>query len=161
MLTETYRARSEEHIEPGIRWFYCAGFGIALASMGIISISHIHKETEGLRLRKRYRLVWRYAIAIIMICLPLAEDLNSLQLVGTMTGLVVFLLVCELWASSCCHEKLMQRTQPCKYVGQCNKKDLQAIIKGGKDVDVEELTRKTQSRPKVARNQTGASVNLF
>ena len=138
-LTETYQARSEPEIRAGIRWFYCAGFGIALLGMCSISMSHIHKETDGIRLRKRYRLAFRFAIAVVLILLPLAEKLNSLHLVGTVTGLVVFTLITELWANSCCHEKLFERSRPAQYLGHCKKKDLEALVKDGLNVDVEAL----------------------
>lgn len=32
-LGESYMERSEEHIPIGLRWFYCAGLGIALICM--------------------------------------------------------------------------------------------------------------------------------
>jgi hypothetical protein len=38
-LTETYMARSVPEIPIGLRWFYCAGLGIALASMSMQSSS--------------------------------------------------------------------------------------------------------------------------
>jgi hypothetical protein len=33
-LTEVYKAKSSDSIEIGLRWFYCGGLGVALASMG-------------------------------------------------------------------------------------------------------------------------------
>lgn len=33
-LTETYMRKSSDHIDIGLRWFYCGGLGIALISMG-------------------------------------------------------------------------------------------------------------------------------
>ncbi|KAK5163100.1 uncharacterized protein LTR77_010884 [Saxophila tyrrhenica] len=138
-LTEMWREHAEDEIPIGIRWFYCAGFGIALASMGIISISHKHKEIETLRLKKRWRLTARFAISIVLICLPLAEGLNSLELVGTVTALIVFCLSLELWAASCSRQNSFGRTTECKYIGACPKKHLQALIKRGSRVDFEEL----------------------
>ncbi|KAK5126641.1 hypothetical protein LTR85_009575 [Meristemomyces frigidus] len=138
-LTIAYQVRSESEIRVGIRWFYCVGYAVALAGMGFVSISHVHKEVEGLRLSKRHRLIFRFSVAIILACLPLADSLDSLQLVGTVTGLVVFTLVTELWACSSCHEKLTQRSKPCQYFGHCGKKNLEAYVKGGREVDVEEL----------------------
>ncbi|KAK4574304.1 hypothetical protein LTR86_002065 [Recurvomyces mirabilis] len=123
-LTATYQQRSEHEVQVGLRWFYCGGFGIALACMGIISSSHVHKEIAGLRLKKRYRLAWRFCIALILICLPLAESLTSLELIGTVTALIVFALGTELWAASCAGESLCSRAKPwwerggCEYVGQ-------------------------------------------
>ena len=138
-LTELYQERSEEEIPAGIRWFYCAGFGMALMCMGFISISHVHKEIEGLRIRKLWRLTGRFVVAIILICLPLAENLNSLELVGTVTGLTVVVLCSELWAVSSCEDTLFSRSQQCKYTGHCGKKEMEALVRSGKEVDVEQL----------------------
>jgi len=32
-LTEAYQAKADDEVAIGLRWFYCAGFGIALACM--------------------------------------------------------------------------------------------------------------------------------
>lgn len=142
-LTELSQERAELEIPMGIRWFYCVGFGIALIFMGFIAISHEHKEIETLRLKKRWRLCGRFLVAVVIICLPLAEDrLDSLELVGIVTVLVVFCLGLELWASSCCKERLMERSKPCKYTGHCPKKELQRLLKKGSQVDFEMLADK-------------------
>jgi hypothetical protein len=139
-LTETYLERSEGEIPSGIRWFYSAGLGTALLMMGIIALSHVHKDVDGLRLPKKFRLVARGAVAVVLILLPLAEHLNSLELVGVVTALIVFLLVLELWATSSCHERILGRANPCRYVGRIGKRDVERRVrdeKGG--VDVEQL----------------------
>lgn len=123
----------------GIRWFYCAGLSIALTCMGFISISHLHRDLPGLRLRKKHRLMVRFAVAIILICLPLAERLDSLQLVATVTGLLFFTLVCELWGCTCAGTKLCSRDKPCKYIGFCPKKDMQRLLRQGDRLDISEL----------------------
>ncbi|QIW97093.1 hypothetical protein AMS68_002611 [Peltaster fructicola] len=138
-LTEAYQSRSEHEIAAGVRWFYCAGFGVALLNMGVISLTHVHRDMVGQRLHKRWRLAIRAAVAIILICLPLAENLDSLQLVGTVTGLIAFLLMCELWACSCSGSKFLARDKPCRYTGHCGKKDLQAYVLSGKELDLSEL----------------------
>lgn len=145
-LTETYQHRAEEEIPNGIRWFYCAGYAIALMFMGFISISHIHKHSPTLRFKKRWRLCGRFAVALTLILLPLAKSLNSLQLVGTVTGLIVFSLGLELWAGSCNREKLCQRSKPCKYIGHCQKKELERLVKRGGNVDMEELSGESGKR---------------
>ena len=96
-------------------------------------MSHVHKEIEGLRLKKRWRLLGRFTVAIILICLPLAESLDSLELVGTITALIVFCLVLEMWACSSCNDSLCWRSSPCKYTGHCGKKELEALVKDGKE----------------------------
>lgn len=144
-LTEEYEERSTAEITQGIRWFYCAGLGIALALMGMIALSHVHKEAPGLRLKKRWRLMTRFSIAIVLICLPLADKLNSLELIGIVTALIVFVLVTELWASSCCTENLFERSKPCQYIGQCGKKDMDALMKDRKEIDPEGLSGEKKS----------------
>ncbi|EME89255.1 uncharacterized protein MYCFIDRAFT_213586 [Pseudocercospora fijiensis CIRAD86] len=144
-LTETYQERAEhlsDHIPVGIRWFYCGGFGLALLFMALISISHIHREQEGrVRLTKKFRLIFRISVAVILICLPLAHSLDSLDLIGTVTGLLVLLLCLELWAASNVHDKLFGRTTTCQYFGNCGKKDLRAMLQGGKEVDIDMLIK--------------------
>jgi hypothetical protein len=147
LLTETYQERSEEEIAQGIRWFYCAGFGSALLFMCSISMSHVHKDLAGVRLRKRFRLVVRAATAIVMICLPLAgEELDSLELVSTMTGLIVFTLAVEVWGASRCGTGFLMRRKPCGYVGTCRKRDLQEVLDLGGGVDVDALGEKSKHR---------------
>jgi len=146
-LTDAYQARSEPEVRAGIRWFYCAGLGVALMCMGLISLSHVHNEIEGLRLQKSYRLVGRFGVAIILICLPLASDrLDSLELVGTVTALIVLVLGSELYAGGSCHEKLLQRSKPCQYFGQCGKREMEALVRHGREVNVDELADERAKR---------------
>ena len=140
-LTEEYAARSETEIRNGIRWFYCAGLGIALMLMGIIAMTHIHKDVGDLRLSKKYRLIGRFIVAIILICLPLATRLDSLELVATVTCLVLFTLMLELWATSCCNERLFGRSKKCQYTGRCGKKSVQALLNEGKSFNLDELQK--------------------
>ena len=145
-LSEAYQARSEHEIRQGIRWFYCGGFGIALACMGVISLSHVHKEVETLRLKKRYRIAWRFCIAIVLVCIPLADNLNSLELVGTVTALIVIALATELWAASCCEESCTGRSKPAKYTGMCGRTKVQALVQDGREVDVGALASNNGSQ---------------
>ena len=78
-------------------------------------------------------------VAIVLSLLPLVERLDSLQLVGTVTGLVELTLITELWATSCCDEKLFERSTPAQYFGHCGRKHLEALLKDGMDVNVEVL----------------------
>jgi low temperature requirement protein LtrA len=143
LLTETYQARSEEEVAQGIRWFYCGGFGSALLFMCVISMSHVHKDLGGERLGKRFRLGVRAATAVVMICLPVArESLSSLGLVGTMTGLVLFTLVVEVWGASRKGTGFGVGGKRCGYVGRCGKGDLQVMLKEGGEVDIDVLGEK-------------------
>ncbi|KAH0559062.1 hypothetical protein GP486_004348 [Trichoglossum hirsutum] len=120
-LTEAFAQKSEAEISSGLRWFYCAGLAIALASMGLISMSHVHKEVDGQRLKKKHRLAVRFAVAVAFLCLPLAKHLNSLTLISTTTGLVVLVY-----------------TVNCKM----RKTDLEDAMKKGDPIKIEELAEK-------------------
>lgn len=161
-LTETYMSKADAKIPAGLRWFYCVGFGTALACMsrsicykninskstklfsGAISVCHIHKDTKGfrIRIRKRYRVANRLVVCIIMCCLPTVHSLDSLQLVSVMTGLVVWVLLLELWGMSCPDESLFGEKTTCRYTARCkiSKKDLEAAMKGGAVVNVRSLS---------------------
>ena len=78
-------------------------------------------------------------MAIVVICLALADSLNSLQLIGVVTGVLVFLLVVELGATSDARERLFGRAKDCQYFGRCNKKNLTRMVKSGQEMDVDEL----------------------
>jgi hypothetical protein len=155
-LYETFIPRSEEHISTGLRWFYCSGLGISLLCMAIISATHTHKKIPHMRLRKNSRLVFRGLVSIVIICLPLAE-LNSLDLVGTTTGLVVAVLLVELVGASCTGDNILwDRSCPkarTKYQGQCEIKRAE-LEKLGEDgvVNVEELAQREKGMKGVAAN---------
>lgn len=161
-LTEAYRVASEDEIPIGLRWFYCAGLGIALFCMGIafpstplpqllipyvglISISHIHKDyPKGMRIVKRKRMTNRFIVCVILFCLPLARGLNSLQLISVVTGLIVWVLLLELWGCSCPEESFFGEKSQCKYTARCkvSKKDLESAVKNGHVVKVSELAKR-------------------
>ena len=111
---------------------------------GLISVSHVHKEIVGQRWKKRYRLVVRFAIAIVLLCLPMAENLNSLTLISTTTGLVVLVLLVELWGTSCVQDSFFQEREQCKYIANCKmrKRDLEDAVKRGDTINIEELAEK-------------------
>ncbi|KAG0648108.1 hypothetical protein D0Z07_5884 [Hyphodiscus hymeniophilus] len=123
-LTEAYSQKSDRDIPQGLR---------------IISLCHVHKEASGHRIRipKRRRLLNRFAVCIILFCLPLAHWLNSLQLVATTTGLIIYLLVLELWGMSCPNESFFGEKKPsrCKVM----KKDWESAVKGGHVIQVQQL----------------------
>ena len=160
-LTEFYQAKSEHEMPIGLRWFYCAGLGIALFCMGIfsflqfhmaytdfriglISISHTHKDTEGTRISKKYRLVNRFVVCIILLLLPTVHSLNSLQLIATTTGLIIWVLVLELWGISCWEESFFGEKKACRYTARCkiSQKELESAVKGGHVIQVEQLKDK-------------------
>ena len=100
-LGELYITKSVGEIPTGLRWYYCGGIGVSLLCMTIISLTHIHKRLRQPRFRKRPRLVVRACVAVIIICLPTADHLTSLQLISITTALVVFVLALDLFGNSC------------------------------------------------------------
>ena len=118
--------------------------GSQLTGTGVISLCHIHKESSGdrIRIKKRTRLANRFAVCIILFCLPVVHWLNSLQLVSITTGLVVWVLLLELWGMSCPDESFFGEKKACKYTARCkiSKKDLESAVKGGHVINVEELS---------------------
>ena len=111
---------------------------------GLISASHTHKEVVGQRSKKRHRLAVRFAIAIVLLCLPLAEHLNSLTLISTTTGLVILVLLFELWGTSCVQDSFFHKRNQCKYTADCKmrKTDLEDAVKRGEPINIEELGEK-------------------
>jgi hypothetical protein len=156
-LHPTFISRSEEEVSFGLRWFYCGGLGIALLCMAIISATHTHKKIPNVRLDKHNRLVFRGLVAVAIICLPLAPELNSLQLVGATTGLVGAVLVLELVGASCAGENVLWdrdcRRNKARYEGECSIKraELQRMSEKG-IVHVEELARRETGVKGLAAN---------
>jgi hypothetical protein len=155
-LYETFIPRSEEEIAPGLRWFYCSGLGLSLLFMAVISATHTHKKIPHQRLRKNTRLLFRGLVSIAIICLPLGE-LNSLELVGTTTGLVVAVLMVELVGVSCTGENILwDRSCPkarTKYQGECEVKraELEKLGENGV-VNVADLAQRETAMKGVAAN---------
>ncbi|MCJ1470309.1 hypothetical protein MMC07_008954 [Pseudocyphellaria aurata] len=142
-LGEVYLERSEPEVPIGLRWFYCGGLGIALLCMSAISMSHIHKEFEGQRIAKRYRLAVRVAIAIVLICLPLAHGLSSLELISTTTALVALILTVDLYGSTSVLDDFWRDKKMCKYSAECHlkKKDIETAFTKGETIAVEKLSK--------------------
>ena len=139
-LTEAYLSKSKTEVPVGLRWFYCCGLGIALISMSAISMSHVHKDFDGQRLPKRYRLPVRLSVAIILICLPLAESLSSLQLISTTTGLTIFTLIVDLYGSTSVYDTFWRCTRQCKYRADCclKRNMIMTALKNGETINIKE-----------------------
>lgn len=120
---------------------------MALADhVAAISMSHIHKEFEGQRIAKRHRLAVRVAIAIVLICLPLAHHLSSLKLISTTTALVAFVLTVELYGSTSVLDDFWRDKKMCKYSAECHmkKKDIETAFAKGDTIAVGELSKGTK-----------------
>lgn len=142
-LGENYIGRSEPEIPTGLRWFYCGGLGTALICMAVISFSHIHKKIENQRVHKRPRLVLRVAVGVVLICLPLAENLTSLQLIFTTTALVILTLIFEVGGSTSQNNSFWRDKRKCKYSADCRirKQAVEAALKAGVTIDVAEMMK--------------------
>ena len=145
-LGEAYIGRSESEIAPGLRWFYCAGLGIALGCMSVISMTHVHKKIEGQRLTKTQRLIFRAAISVVLICLPLAGSLTSLGLVSTTTGLVLLTLFVDLYGSSSVNNAFWRQRTKCRYMADCQvkRKAIERALKEGVTIDVEQVAKESE-----------------
>ena len=130
-LFESSRSSSEAELSMGIRWFYSAGLGVALACMGVMALTHRHKIADRQRMRKSARLVVRFAVSIILICLPLANGLNSLELIATTTSLVFLVLCVDIYGMSAVNEDFWNGSGRYRYSAECKlkKHDMEAAMK--------------------------------
>jgi hypothetical protein len=104
-------------------------------------MSHVHKDIEGARLKKWHRLVFRFAVALVLICLPLQDSLNSLELVGLVTGLLWLDLIVELVGVSNVSDSFFDWRKKCTYTADCplRKRDLEQALKKGEKITIEEV----------------------
>jgi hypothetical protein len=158
-LLEPYSTNSREKVEIGLIWFYCAGLAIALTCMGLISLSHRSKTIPNARLKKSYRLVVRFVVALAILLLPLAHrQLSSLELVATTTSLVVLVLLVDLAGSTCTGDAFwgFRVKRKCLYSAKCRmgRKELEEKARTGEMINVEELAR----REKVPEMREGIVV---
>jgi hypothetical protein len=84
----------------------------------------------------------RFAVAIILFCLPLAHQLDSLYLIATTTGLIVWVLILELYGASCPRITFFGERRACKYTARCKiaKRDMELAVKGGHVINVQALS---------------------
>ena len=171
-LGEAYRSRSEASLSDGLRWFYCAGLAIALLSMCLLSLSHIHKRVPNARLRKRPRLAIRASVAVIIACLPLAGmSLSSLHLISITTALVVFVLAVDVWGS------LSQETgfwtggfcdghkRSCEYraqlhISQKKRREIEGALKSGEKVCLQDVLSRSSSSSVGGSSTTDLDVGV-
>lgn len=69
--------------------------------IALISATHKHIRRPTQRIRKIYRLLFRLAVAIVWVCLPLAKGLNSLDLIGTTAAMTALVLAVDIYGMSC------------------------------------------------------------
>ena len=136
-LIPPFVGRSLEHPEPGIRWFYCAGLAIALASMGVISLTHVHKKLPNARLSKKLRLAVRGVVCLVILLLPLAGDrLDSLELIGTTTAMIASLVGLEVWGLGQKGDGFNGKKRPaCRYEATVSKEEKKRVEAEGGSSD--------------------------
>jgi hypothetical protein len=147
-LAEAYQHRSEPDIALGLRCFYCVGLGVALAAMGVINATHVHKvpPSSCCRVPKPWRLANRAAVCVVFCCLPAAGDrLNSLSLIAVTMCLMIWVLAFELWGLSCLEDKFWGDACTQTYLARCGKRRLEDAIKEGGEIDVLELRRRKKT----------------
>ncbi|KAF3941666.1 hypothetical protein ABW19_dt0206078 [Dactylella cylindrospora] len=116
-LFHVYEERSFEHVEDALRWFYCGGLSVALFSMTLISVSHLHREIETQRLAKKWRLAYRVLVSVVWLCLPAAhEKLNSLHLISITTGMTISVVALEIYGTSCKGDTMFGAKKTCAYI---------------------------------------------
>lgn len=120
---------------------------ISLTSLAVISATHVHKIVLTQRWGKNERLAFRLAVAVTILCLPLAESLDSLRLISTSAGLVIFVLVVEIYGTACVLESFFRDGKKCQYSADCKmrKKDLEDAMKTGAVINVESLAEKNKA----------------
>ena len=143
-LTEMYTVKAEHEVSDGLRWFYCCGLGVALLGMSVISMTHVHKEFDGQRIRKRFRVPLRLAVAVILILLPLAKALSSLGLISTTTGLIVLTLMVEVYGSTDKNDPFWKCERACKYSADCpiRGKAIVDALKKGETIEIKGMGEK-------------------
>ncbi|RVX72944.1 hypothetical protein B0A52_03297 [Exophiala mesophila] len=155
-LGHHYEERSVGEIPVALRWFYCGGLGTALIFMSVISFTHVHKRLARSRLRKRPRLVIRLGVAIIIICLPIARSLTSLELIATTTCLVAFVLMLDLFGISCQGDRFWTggwcdgEKKKCNYtanikLGRRRRKELEKALIQGQKLSIADLMKRHSS----------------
>lgn len=108
----------------------------------MINLTHVHREVQGgNRIRKMYRLGVRFAVSVVILCLPLAHDLNSLALISTTTGLIAFVLFLEIYGASCPSDSFFGGKEHCRYTARCKmqRKDMENAIKNGEVINISSL----------------------
>lgn len=152
-LGSHYESRSVPRLSNATRWFYCGGLGVALLSMGVISLAHTHKRLAKARLMKRPRLAVRAVVAVGIIFLAFADNLSSLSLIGITTSLTIFILTLDLygnsaqgssfWTGGCCiHERKRTSYIAHHRVGRRRREEIRRALERGEKVGLAELLRR-------------------
>ncbi|KAJ7821351.1 hypothetical protein B0H13DRAFT_2129163 [Mycena leptocephala] len=100
-------ATLESELGGGLKWFFGAGLGASVWTMATIGVLHKNlDDAEGLTERtttrrtisRRFVLGIRYLAGLVMILVPIADDLNSIQFLAIYVGITAFLIIEEIIA---------------------------------------------------------------
>ncbi len=164
-----YEERSVEEVSAAMRWFYCGGLGVALFSMGVISLTHVHKKLTQARLYKRPRLAARAAVSVVIICLPLAHELNSLDLIAITTCLTIGVLILDLygnsaqgssfWTGGLCPIERKNTSYTCtRKIGKHRRREIQRALERGEKVGLADLLKRQGSTSSMSTMDSGTST---
>ncbi|OKL63241.1 hypothetical protein UA08_01337 [Talaromyces atroroseus] len=89
-------ADEEESFTMGQRWLLCAGLGVGVFCLYIMALLYSSNDAGcTLMLPKKFRLIMRPAVGLILVLLPLAKSLNLTETLSVIMALVVFCLIWE------------------------------------------------------------------
>ncbi|PVG04111.1 hypothetical protein CPB86DRAFT_778353 [Serendipita vermifera] len=89
-----------EQLSMELRWYFGGGLGCAMIVMATIGLLHRGLDPAGTTRLSRVsqvQLGMRMAVGITMVCLPLAKNLNSLDMMGVCAGLTSLLVIEETY----------------------------------------------------------------
>lgn len=78
----------------------------------------------------------------------------------TVTGLLALLLFLELWAASHAYQRLFERSNECPYVEHYEKKDVQRMVKDGREMMDMDMGMGMNSFVSNQEKDTGCTVAL-
>ena len=124
--------------------------------MTIISYCHIHKKVTNVRITKSKRLIFRVFVSVILACLPLADHLTSLSLIGITCALFLVVLILDIFGNSCPGERFFTGgigrcpETRCKYtarlkMGRKRKAELQKRLVEGEGVSLEDALKRSRT----------------
>lgn len=147
---------SLETVGSTLRWFYCGGLGVAIIGMAIVAMCHVHKKRPNRYMSKKFRLMVRCCIGIIVICLPLAESLNSLHLISITVSLVILILMIDIFGNTCAEDHFWSKgfceaeKKKCQYSAECRmnkkqKKELEKALKRDTNAKSQEMAEEVKA----------------
>lgn len=101
-----------EDIDPGERWLLGAGLGVGMLCLWILAMLFRCDDAPGLLVMPKFvRVGMRLVVAVVLALLPLVDEdkFDSVQLVSTVMGLIVFVTLWETVGGSVKGVKIYER----------------------------------------------------